>query len=64
KEPTTAGVDPSAPTGNIPNSIFSSLQADIERARANKIQDDLERAQAENARLLALLQQAQSQPKP
>ncbi|GAB2292739.1 hypothetical protein Dimus_026975 [Dionaea muscipula] len=64
KESATAGVDPSAPTGNIPDAIFSSLQDDFERARANRIQDDLEKAQAENARLLALLQQAQSQPKP
>ncbi|GAB2268328.1 hypothetical protein Dimus_003295 [Dionaea muscipula] len=64
KEPSTAGVDPSAPTGSIPDAIFSSLQADFERAHANRIQADLERAHAENARLLALLQQAQSQPKP
>ncbi|GAB2272523.1 hypothetical protein Dimus_007346, partial [Dionaea muscipula] len=64
KEPATAGVDPSAPTGSIPDSIFVSLQADFERARANRIQADLERAQVENARLLALLQHAQSQPKP
>ncbi|GAB2265706.1 hypothetical protein Dimus_000745 [Dionaea muscipula] len=56
KELATAGVDPSAPTGSIPDAIFSSLQADLERARANRIQDDLERAQAENVRLLALLQ--------
>ncbi|GAB2276168.1 hypothetical protein Dimus_010903 [Dionaea muscipula] len=56
KELATAGVDPSALIGSIPNSIFSSLQADFERAHANRIQADLERAQAENARLLALLQ--------
>ncbi|GAB2270145.1 hypothetical protein Dimus_005053 [Dionaea muscipula] len=64
KEPVTAGIDPSAPTGSIPDAIFSSLQADFERARANRIQADLEKAQAENGRLVALLQQAQSQPKP
>ncbi|GAB2271158.1 hypothetical protein Dimus_006004 [Dionaea muscipula] len=64
KELAIAGVDPSAPTGSIPDAIFSSLQADFERARANRIQADLERAQAENARLLALLQQAKSHPKP
>ncbi|GAB2273812.1 hypothetical protein Dimus_008586 [Dionaea muscipula] len=64
KEPATAGVDPSAPTGSIPDAIFSSLQADFERACANRIQADLEKAQAENERLLALLHQAQSQPKP
>ncbi|GAB2266447.1 hypothetical protein Dimus_001455 [Dionaea muscipula] len=59
-----AGVDPSGPSGHLPDSVMSKLQADFERARANRIQADLEKAQAENARLLALLQQAQSQPKP
>ncbi|GAB2286023.1 hypothetical protein Dimus_020446 [Dionaea muscipula] len=51
-------VDPSDPTGSIPDSIMVKLQAVFERARANRIQVDLEKAQAENARLLALLQQA------
>ncbi|GAB2275313.1 hypothetical protein Dimus_010074 [Dionaea muscipula] len=37
KEPAIAGVDPSAPTGSISDAIFSSLQADFERARANRI---------------------------
>ncbi|GAB2283371.1 hypothetical protein Dimus_017885, partial [Dionaea muscipula] len=64
KEKAPAGVDPSAPTGNILDYVMSKLQADFERARANRIQADLEKAQAENARLLSLLQQAQSQPKP
>ncbi|GAB2297908.1 hypothetical protein Dimus_031992 [Dionaea muscipula] len=64
KEPATAGVNPSAPTGSISDTIMSKLQADFECARANRIQEDLEKAQAENARLLTLLQQAQSQPKP
>ncbi|GAB2285941.1 hypothetical protein Dimus_020370, partial [Dionaea muscipula] len=58
------GVDPSGPTGSIPDSVFVSLQAEFERARANRIQADLEKAQTDNARLLSLLQQAQSQPKP
>ncbi|GAB2290333.1 hypothetical protein Dimus_024612, partial [Dionaea muscipula] len=58
------GVNPSGPSGNIPDSVMSKLQADFGRARANRIQADLEKAQAENVRLLALLQQAQSQPKP
>ncbi|GAB2281046.1 hypothetical protein Dimus_015657 [Dionaea muscipula] len=31
------GVDPLAPIGSIPDSVFVSLQADFERARANKI---------------------------
>ncbi|GAB2283583.1 hypothetical protein Dimus_018090 [Dionaea muscipula] len=60
KETTTAGVDPSAPTDSIPDSVFMSLQAEFEHARADRIQADLARAQAENARLLALLQQAQT----
>ncbi|GAB2272848.1 hypothetical protein Dimus_007666 [Dionaea muscipula] len=64
KEKAPAGVDPSIPNGNIPDSVFMTLQAELERARADRIQADLERAQAENSRLLALLQQAQSQPKP
>ncbi|GAB2268529.1 hypothetical protein Dimus_003485, partial [Dionaea muscipula] len=64
KEPETAGVDPSGPSGHIPDSVFISFQAEFERARANRIQADLEKAQAENARLLALLQQAQSKPNP
>ncbi|GAB2296209.1 hypothetical protein Dimus_030337 [Dionaea muscipula] len=59
KEKAPAGVDPSGLTGSIPDFIFSSLQIDFETAHANRIQADLERAQAENARLLALLQQAQ-----
>ncbi|GAB2294481.1 hypothetical protein Dimus_028687 [Dionaea muscipula] len=64
KEQTPTGVDPSGPSGHILDSVMSKLQADFERARANRIQADLEKAQAENARLLALLQQAQSNPKP
>ncbi|GAB2288840.1 hypothetical protein Dimus_023151 [Dionaea muscipula] len=47
-----------------PESVMIRLQADFERARANRIQADLEKAQPKNARLLALLQQAQSKPKP
>ncbi|GAB2267890.1 hypothetical protein Dimus_002865 [Dionaea muscipula] len=57
-------VDPSGPSGHIPETVMSKLQAEFERARADRIQADLEKAQAENARLLALLQQAQSKPKP
>ncbi|GAB2290005.1 hypothetical protein Dimus_024302 [Dionaea muscipula] len=64
KEQTPARVDPSGPSGHIPDSVMSQLQANFKRAQANRIQADLEKAQAENARLLALLQQAQSQPKP
>ncbi|GAB2288335.1 hypothetical protein Dimus_022668 [Dionaea muscipula] len=64
KEKAPAGVDPSALTGSIPDSVFVSLQADFERAQANRIQAELERAQANNTRLLALLPQAKAQPKP
>ncbi|GAB2292435.1 hypothetical protein Dimus_026675 [Dionaea muscipula] len=55
KEPEAAGVDPSGPSGHIIDSVMIKLQADFERARANRIQADLEKGQAENARLLALL---------
>ncbi|GAB2273006.1 hypothetical protein Dimus_007819 [Dionaea muscipula] len=58
REPATAGVDPSGPTASILDSIMVKLQADFERAGANRIQAHLEKAQAENARLLSLLQQA------
>ncbi|GAB2265996.1 hypothetical protein Dimus_001026 [Dionaea muscipula] len=64
KETEAAGVDPSGPSGHIPETVMSKLKAKFERARADRIQADLEKAQAENARLLALLQQAQSKPKP
>ncbi|GAB2287671.1 hypothetical protein Dimus_022038 [Dionaea muscipula] len=64
KEQTPAGVNPSGPSSHIPESVMIKLQAEFERARANRIQADLEKAQAENVRLLALLQQAKSQPKP
>ncbi|GAB2272731.1 hypothetical protein Dimus_007551 [Dionaea muscipula] len=64
KETEAAGDDPSGPSGRIPESVMNKLQAEFERARANGFQADLEKAQAENARLLALLQQAQSKPKP
>ncbi|GAB2283666.1 hypothetical protein Dimus_018166, partial [Dionaea muscipula] len=64
KEQTPAGVDPSGPSGHIPESVMNKLQAEFERARANRFQAHLEKTQAENARLLALLQQAQSNPKP
>ncbi|GAB2266163.1 hypothetical protein Dimus_001184 [Dionaea muscipula] len=37
QEPATAGVNPSAPTGRIPDSIMSKLQAEFERAQANRI---------------------------
>ncbi|GAB2288508.1 hypothetical protein Dimus_022838 [Dionaea muscipula] len=64
KETAASGVDPSCPTGRIPEAVMNKLQAEFERARANRFQADLEKAQAENARLLALLQQAQTKPKP
>ncbi|GAB2273545.1 hypothetical protein Dimus_008335 [Dionaea muscipula] len=64
KETAASGVDPSCPTGRIPEAVMNKLQAEFERARANRFQDDLEKAQAKNARLLAQLQQAQTKPKP
>ncbi|GAB2265711.1 hypothetical protein Dimus_000750 [Dionaea muscipula] len=64
KEKESSGVDPSCPTGRIPEAVMTKFQAEFERARANMFQAELEKAQAENARLLAFLQQAQSKPKP
>ncbi|GAB2268944.1 hypothetical protein Dimus_003882, partial [Dionaea muscipula] len=43
---------------------FLKFQAEFERKRANRFLDDLEKAKAENARLLALLHQAQTKPHP
>ncbi|GAB2302771.1 hypothetical protein Dimus_036765 [Dionaea muscipula] len=60
KEP--LGVDPSGPTGRIPEAELLKFQAEFERKRANKFHNDLEKAKAENARLLALLHQAQTKP--
>ncbi|GAB2299580.1 hypothetical protein Dimus_033643 [Dionaea muscipula] len=62
KEP--SGVDPSCPTGRIPEAEYLKFQAEFERKRANRFHDDLEKAEAENARLLALLHQAQTKPHP
>ncbi|GAB2283508.1 hypothetical protein Dimus_018015, partial [Dionaea muscipula] len=65
KEIKASGVDPSGgPSGHLPEAVMNKLQAEFERARANRFQADLEKAQAENATLLALLQQAQSKQKP
>ncbi|GAB2288226.1 hypothetical protein Dimus_022567 [Dionaea muscipula] len=65
KETAPSGVDPSGgPSGHLPEAVINKLQAEFERVRANRFQADLEKAQAENARLLALLQQAQTKPKP
>ncbi|GAB2287870.1 hypothetical protein Dimus_022226, partial [Dionaea muscipula] len=55
KEPGSSRVDPSGPSGHLPEAVMNKLQAEFERARANRFQADLEKAQAENARLLALL---------
>ncbi|GAB2288289.1 hypothetical protein Dimus_022629, partial [Dionaea muscipula] len=64
KDTTSSGVDPLCPTGRIPEAVIVKFQAEFERKRANRFHADLEKAQAENARLLALLHQAQSKPKP
>ncbi|GAB2281054.1 hypothetical protein Dimus_015665 [Dionaea muscipula] len=37
KEQTPAGVDPSGPSGHLPESVMNRLQAEFERARANRI---------------------------
>ncbi|GAB2298061.1 hypothetical protein Dimus_032136 [Dionaea muscipula] len=58
QEQGTSGVDPSCPTGRIPEDVMTKLQAEFERKRANRFLADLEKAKAENARLLALLHQA------
>ncbi|GAB2301939.1 hypothetical protein Dimus_035962 [Dionaea muscipula] len=63
KETTPSGVDPSGPSGRISDSVMNKMQAEFERARVNRFQAGLEKAQAENARFLALLQQAQTKPK-
>ncbi|GAB2270977.1 hypothetical protein Dimus_005833 [Dionaea muscipula] len=63
-EKEASGVDPSCPTGRIPEAVMTKLQAEFERKRANRLLADLEKAKAENARLLALLHQAQSKPNP
>ncbi|GAB2278998.1 hypothetical protein Dimus_013664 [Dionaea muscipula] len=36
KETTASGVDPSCPTGRIPEAVMKILQAEFERARANR----------------------------
>ncbi|GAB2268795.1 hypothetical protein Dimus_003740, partial [Dionaea muscipula] len=45
KETTSSGVDPSCPTGRIPEAVMNKMQAEFERARANRFQADLEKAQ-------------------
>ncbi|GAB2275640.1 hypothetical protein Dimus_010398, partial [Dionaea muscipula] len=62
KDKGIAGVDPSGPIGR--EAEFMKFQAEFERKRANRFYDDLEKAKAENARLLALLHQAQTKPHP
>ncbi|GAB2286339.1 hypothetical protein Dimus_020755, partial [Dionaea muscipula] len=46
KEQGTAGVDPSCPTGRLPEAEFLKFQAEFERKRANRFHDDLEKAKA------------------
>ncbi|GAB2299220.1 hypothetical protein Dimus_033291 [Dionaea muscipula] len=62
KDKDIAGVDPSGPSSR--EAEFLMFQAEFERKRANRFHDDLEKAKAENARLLALLHQAQTKPHP
>ncbi|GAB2275857.1 hypothetical protein Dimus_010600 [Dionaea muscipula] len=58
KKTKTAGVDPSGPSGHLPEYEMLKLQDKFERTRANRFQADLEKTRAEIARLLTLLQQA------
>ncbi|GAB2283851.1 hypothetical protein Dimus_018338, partial [Dionaea muscipula] len=37
KEPATSGVDPSIPTGSIPESVMLKHQAELEQARARRL---------------------------
>ncbi|GAB2278271.1 hypothetical protein Dimus_012960 [Dionaea muscipula] len=62
KDQEPSGVDPSSHTGRAAE--FLKFQAEFERKRANRFLNDLEKAKAENARLLALLHQAQTKPHP
>ncbi|GAB2278885.1 hypothetical protein Dimus_013559 [Dionaea muscipula] len=55
---------PSVPIGGIPDPLLQQLQEDSDRARSQRLQAELDQAHAKNARLLAFLQQATSQPKP
>ncbi|GAB2283774.1 hypothetical protein Dimus_018266 [Dionaea muscipula] len=57
-----SGVDPSGPTSR--EADFLKFQAEFERKRANRFHDELEKAKAENAKLLALLHEAQTKPHP
>ncbi|GAB2278673.1 hypothetical protein Dimus_013349 [Dionaea muscipula] len=36
----TTGVDPSSPSGHLPEAVMNKLQAEFERARANRFQAD------------------------
>ncbi|GAB2279058.1 hypothetical protein Dimus_013719 [Dionaea muscipula] len=54
-------VDPRVPLAEKPT--FRSF-SEFERKRANKFHDESEKAKAENAKLLALLHQAQTKPHP
>ncbi|GAB2271428.1 hypothetical protein Dimus_006266 [Dionaea muscipula] len=62
KDQEPSGVDPSGPTSR--EADFLKVQAEFERKRANQFHEDLEKAKAENARLLALLHQAQFKSNP
>ncbi|GAB2272737.1 hypothetical protein Dimus_007557, partial [Dionaea muscipula] len=64
KKKTTVGVDPSGPSGSLPDPLLQHFQEELDRARAERLQAELDNARAENVRLQALLQQATSHPKP
>ncbi|GAB2292638.1 hypothetical protein Dimus_026875 [Dionaea muscipula] len=43
KEKESSGVDPSCPTGRIPEAVMTKFQAEFERARANRFQSSWRR---------------------
>ncbi|GAB2295272.1 hypothetical protein Dimus_029445 [Dionaea muscipula] len=51
-------------SGSYDQFYDAQVEAEFERKRDNRFLADLEKAKAKNARLLALLHQAQSKPKP
>ncbi|GAB2278975.1 hypothetical protein Dimus_013642 [Dionaea muscipula] len=64
KEKNASGVNPSVRVGSIPDFNFQKLQEELDRARTARLQAELDQAREENARLLALLQQATPKLKP
>ncbi|GAB2278882.1 hypothetical protein Dimus_013556 [Dionaea muscipula] len=51
----TTGVDPSGPSGSLPDSLLQHFQADLDRAHTERLQAELDNARAENGKLQELL---------